>query len=62
MTTPVGEQISEEPDVSGQKAMSETLAEYMSRNWTREQIVEFCLRQLGSEAQAWWARKEDHQP
>jgi acetyl-CoA acetyltransferase len=60
MTTPIGEQIAEEPDVSGQLAMAETLAQYMSRNWTREQIAEFCLRMLGNEARAWYNRKQEH--
>jgi hypothetical protein len=34
---------------------------YMMRFCTRDEHVEFCLHMLGDEAQAWWARKQDHQ-
>ena len=46
---------------TGQEALSKDFAGYMTRNWTHEQIVEFCLKLLGEEAVAWWARKQEHQ-
>ena len=41
---------------------ADQFAAFMQANWTREQIIEFCLALIGEEAQAWWARKRDKQP
>jgi|APCry1669189204_1035204.scaffolds.fasta_scaffold450272_1 hypothetical protein len=43
------------------QAFDEYIESYILKFWDREKITEFCLRLMGDEARAWWARKQGHQ-
>ena len=42
------------------QAFDDYIELHINTYWSREKIIAFCLRLLGDEAQAWWARKQEH--
>lgn len=39
----------------------EQMVQMIFADWPEEQVINFCLNTLGSEARAWWFRRKEHQ-